>query len=68
MLLHPTGTRALALSATALAVWARCAEVTDTEVIVQALANDYGTSPEVIKDDVLNTIRQLSDLGFIQIM
>ena len=67
MLLHPTGTRALALSATALAVWARCSEVADVDDIVQELAHDYGTTPERIKADVHTTIHQLSDLGFIQI-
>ena len=67
VLLHPTGTQALTLSATALAVWTGCAEVADVEDVLTDLGNQYGIEPESIRDDVMRTVEQLTELGFIDI-
>ena len=67
MLLHPTGARALTLSATAAAVWACCDGSRQVDNIVQELAGDYGVAASTIRDDVLTAIQEFSDLGFVEI-
>ena len=65
-MLHPTGGSALTLNATALAIWARCAQPIEVDTLVAALANDYGVTPDTIDDQVRATVQQLLNLGYAE--
>ena len=66
MLLHPASTSALSLNESASSIWAACASGAGTvEEVVQALHEDLGVEPDLIRPDVADAVARLLDEGFL---
>lgn len=51
----------------ATAVWHRLAQPCTVTALCQALAEDFDGPPEQIRQDTINLLRQLHDLGLIDV-
>ena len=66
LLFHPADTKILYLNQTASVIWGLCDGRRSVAEIIQLLSDVYPDEAASIKEDVLTTLRQMSETGCIE--